>query len=423
MNCTNAGKCQCGAFQYHDYSTLTCKPQKSFNVSCSVDFNCRVDKYLGCYNGYCSCIPQIPTWSYGFDSCIISATYDKPCYSTTDCKNTSNLVCNDGTYTCVCPTRTKTGKCDCIRAVGNEYYWDWADNCRVARSFNQTCFGTGFDYMCKTMTEGTYCASSGLCSCQNKYYFNFISSTCQSQLMVNKPCTQSDACRTDLGLTCQFGVCLCNEPTKFWSSVSGQCIFYSIYSQGCSSSSECKPGTGLSCRTSTSILTCSCPTGLGLKTCDCPPRTDNNEYYWDGSSCVLAGYYGDKCMANYQCQTIKGFVCSGNICQCPTNAIWKSHTAYCLVLTCPGGGFLKGPTIQQIGSSYYCFSVVVGDCESKGYQKLGAAEYQTAINTLQPFPDKTFIYVPVCLWYSGYSIVGHTCHYGHHNSACQVQIA
>jgi hypothetical protein len=135
MNCTNAGMCQCGAFEYHDLATLTCKPQKSFNQSCSLDFNCRVDKYLGCYNGYCTCIPLYPTWSYGFDKCIISATYTELCYSTTDCRNSSNLVCNDGTYTCICPTKTLKGKCDCIRTVGNEYYWDLASNCKVVRYY------------------------------------------------------------------------------------------------------------------------------------------------------------------------------------------------------------------------------------------------------------------------------------------------
>lgn len=335
MTCTSLGICKCGAFEYHDYSTLTCKPQKSFNVSCSVEYNCRVDKYLNCSNGFCSCITQFPVWSYGYDKCIIPKNYTEKCFSTNDCNANKNLICNDATYNCTCPTNTAIGQCDCVREVGNENYWD-GSSCTPAIAYSQSCTSS---YMCKTMTEGTYCDGTGKCKCKTNYYYSFTTFSCQSQLTVNKACTQGDACLSIYGLSCQLGVCLCDEASQFWNTLLNpkKCVPYFTYGGGvCTSSSQCS--SNLICRSNSIGSTCGCPTSLGLGVCDCTPRVDNSEFYWNYSTskCTLAGYYGDSCSVSYQCQTIKGLACRSGICQCPSaNSMWKSHTAQCV--SCPSG--------------------------------------------------------------------------------------
>jgi hypothetical protein len=54
------------------------------------------------------------------------------------------------------------------------------------------------------------------------------------QLTEGKACVDADACRSDLGLTCQNGTCKCNS-TQFWSSTSstsGICINFYSHNQG-----------------------------------------------------------------------------------------------------------------------------------------------------------------------------------------------
>ena len=347
MTCTTM--CQCDTYQYHNISTLTCVPQKTFNKNCNVDFNCRVDKYLQCSNSTCQCIPEYPMWSYGYDKCIVPHTYSEPCYSTTDCQSSQNLVCNDGTYACTCPTKLKNGYCDCVRSVSNEYFWD-GTTCQKAHSYNQPCTGS---FMCMTMTEGTYCNSTyGICKCNSLYYYSYKTLSCQSQVSVNQACTQFDACRTDLGLICQLGVCLCNSTIQFWSV--SKCINYYTYNQGiCSSNSQC--AGNLICRLSGT--SCTCPTAVAIGFCDCPPRSANSEYYWNSatSTCTPAGYYNDPCSATYQCQYItKSLVCSGGKCICGGTSFW-GEAGTCI--SCAAGwvysrGFcFKAANYPKAGSS------------------------------------------------------------------------
>ena len=89
-----------------------------------------------------------------------------------------------------------------------------------AKELNMACSNTSTTYECQTVTQGTECIKIGTtttCQCANLKYFNTIDKKCQDQLLNDKRCTQPDACRNDLGLSCQNGVCLCNQ-NQFWNA-------------------------------------------------------------------------------------------------------------------------------------------------------------------------------------------------------------
>ncbi len=182
MTCTSNNICQCSAYKYHTLSTLTCTNQQVYNGYCSVDFNCRVDKYLQCQNGLCQCISAYPLWSNGYQTCIIPKTYNQYCYSGSDCNSSLNLVCHDGTQSCICPTNITNNYCDCPRSANNEYYWNGL-NCVKAKAYGATCYN---DYECQTMTFSLSCSTTlHTCVCSsNTVYAPSLSScvTCLSGL-------------------------------------------------------------------------------------------------------------------------------------------------------------------------------------------------------------------------------------------------
>jgi hypothetical protein len=331
MNCTINGICQCGAgsYQYHDTLTLTCLPQQFWNNgSCSVDFNCRSDLYLSCQNGVCQCIPAFPKWSNSYLKCVVPKTYNQNCLMNSDCDSSLNLVCHDGTQNCSCPVNINNNYCDCIRNATHEYYWNGI-SCVSSLNFNQTCSNSSTNFMCKTLSEGTLCksiASSYKCICPSLMFYNYISLKCIEQLLNNNTCTVLDACRNDLGLNCENGICQCNS-TQFWNA--SACVNYYSYNQGsCSGNSQCI--SNLICKTSG--VSCLCPTSVSNNKCDCQARILNNEQYWNGSQCIVAGKYGDFCTNDYQCQILTlSLICDtlNKICIC-SNSIYDASTQTCI---------------------------------------------------------------------------------------------
>ena len=212
MSCTSNKICQCGSFQYHDYPILTCLDQNNHGGSCAVDYNCRVDKYLQCKNGSCLCIPAYPLWSDGYGQCIVPKSYNQYCYNLPDCNSALGLVCHDGTQNCTCPSTISNNYCDCPRIINNEYYWNGI-TCTRALGYNKTCSNTASSYMCKTLTEGTICSGPFpyICKCPTLQYYNIVTKKCETQLLNDFICIAADACRIDLGLSCQSGVCKCEK--------------------------------------------------------------------------------------------------------------------------------------------------------------------------------------------------------------------
>ena len=179
MTCTSNIICQCSAYQYYTLNTLTCTNQQIYNGYCSVDFNCRVDKYLKCQNGLCQCISTY-TWSYGYQKCIIPATYNQYCYSSSDCNSALNLICHDGLQSCICPTNILNNYCDCPRSLNNEYYWNGLA-CVRAKVYGASCYN---DFECQTLTLSLSCSTSThtcICSTNTVYSSALVSCvTCLS---------------------------------------------------------------------------------------------------------------------------------------------------------------------------------------------------------------------------------------------------
>lgn len=177
MTCTANNICQCSSYQYHNFSALTCIDQQSYNGYCSVDFNCRVDKYLQCRNGLCQCVSPYSLWSNGYGTCIVPKTYNQYCFSSSDCDSTLNLKCHDGTENCVCPTNVNNNYCDCLRSVNNEYYWNGL-NCIQAGGYGDSCTN---DYNCQTLTYSLTCSTTThTCGCSSNMVFNNIIGSCVS---------------------------------------------------------------------------------------------------------------------------------------------------------------------------------------------------------------------------------------------------
>ena len=168
MTCTSFNICQCGAFEYHNFETLTCSPQQSINRDCSVDFNCRVDKYLECIKKTCQCNSTTQFWSG--TACVNYHTYNTAnCKSDSECNyNETGLICRTSGESCDCPDTVGIGYCDCEhRALDNEYYWN-GSQCVDAGLYGDACTN---NYQCQELTNLVTCDSStNKCKCSEGIY-------------------------------------------------------------------------------------------------------------------------------------------------------------------------------------------------------------------------------------------------------------
>lgn len=61
-------------------------------------------------------------------------------------------------------------------------------------------------------------------------------------------------------------------------------------------------------------------------------RSLNNEYYWNGSYCIIAGAHGAACTANYECQVLtRSLTCdiTTRTCVC-ANGLWSAASNTCV---------------------------------------------------------------------------------------------
>jgi hypothetical protein len=191
---------------YYDISIHDCLPQKLNSNSCLSAIECRNDLGLSCQNGTCLCDTKTLIWSNILNKCVVPATYTELCNQTVNCDTSKSLKCNNGLTNCSCPHKLASGQCDCVREDKNEFFWNGI-TCAAAYGFNESCSNYSTSYMCKTMTEGTICSgpSQYKCLCPSLQYYRVSTSKCEDQLSNTISCTQNDACRSDLGLSCKVG--------------------------------------------------------------------------------------------------------------------------------------------------------------------------------------------------------------------------
>jgi hypothetical protein len=340
-------KCECPLLQYYRALTSKCEDQLTNNFSCSQNDACGSDLGLSCQVGICQCDGSIQFWTGSI--CKNYYTYnDGSCANDNQCNG--NLICKTS-GSCNCPIGVSNAYCDCPNRVsGNEYFWDASTStCTVANGYNQTCSNALSSYMCKTLTEGTQCLgpSPFKCKCASLQYYNFQTKKCESQRTESETCTQADACRSDLGLSCPIGICECDATIQFWTGTI--CKDYYTYNDGsCANDNQCIGN--LICKTSGS---CKCPLSVSNAYCDCPNRVYGNEYYWNGATCVLAAVYGKSCIADYTCQYLtQGTECISGKCTCSSPSIWSLSKC----VSCASGWYYAGGSCYKFSHTYPCYS-------------------------------------------------------------------
>ena len=186
---------------------------------------------LMCTTGSCSCNLTSQYWDGS--KCLTFLSYNTACSAalgvntnSTLCKNT--LSCRTNGSSCNCPSTVSVGYCDCPpRSYGAEYYWD-GSYCVPALPVNGAICSK--NYMCQYLTQNTACIN-GACKCIALQYFNLNHSKCEDMIDTsNLTCFQVDACRSDLGLSCQGNLCQCNASVQFWNG--SMCIDFFSYNQG-----------------------------------------------------------------------------------------------------------------------------------------------------------------------------------------------
>ena len=191
-----------------------------------------------CLSSICttgSCLCNLTSQYWDGSNCLTFLSYNTACSAalgvntnSTVCKNTLN--CRTNGSSCNCPSTVSVGYCDCPpRSYGVENYWD-GSYCVNAQPVNAVC---SKNYMCQYLTQNTACIN-GACKCIALQYFNLNHSKCEDMIDTgNLTCFQVDACRSDLGLSCQGNLCQCNASVQFWNG--SICIDFFISNLTCPS--------------------------------------------------------------------------------------------------------------------------------------------------------------------------------------------
>jgi hypothetical protein len=314
---------------------MSCNNQTLLNTSCTVSNQCRIDKGLLCQSGTCLCDSSKPVWSSILSQCIKKYNYGETnCTADTDCVSGLQLKCVTNTNsTCNCPNTSQMAMCDCSKTYGNEYYWN-GTSCTLALSYGQPCTN---DYMCRTLTEGTFC--NGTCTCETNSHFNSSNycETCPTDWsFVNDICyyifNSPLLCWAQAQLVCSnyggkliqfsnstilYSISSLLNATSYWVGARGYpngggcgtgCPIQWFPTGGCDScgvggNSSCTIG----CSSSSCISTCVCSSSK----CGCGTNTTALNWCGGGSSSdhCLAYRKSTNCFINDPCTNTQAFIC------------------------------------------------------------------------------------------------------------------
>jgi hypothetical protein len=137
-----------------------------------------------------------------FSLSALKKNYNLSCTHSVECNNFEGLHCQTTPNKCNCPSTSFIGMCDCERDLLNEFFWN-GTQCTGASSHGEPCLNVGMDYMCKTLTEGTVCATNSTsftCQCISSQYFD--GTKCIDKLSFNGTCSSNLMCLDLVGLSC-----------------------------------------------------------------------------------------------------------------------------------------------------------------------------------------------------------------------------
>jgi hypothetical protein len=338
--------CQCPADHYYKNK---CYTLKGYNEYCKKENECKKD--LICFNGKCVC-EQIRYWT-GI-KCDLKSSYGESC-DRKKCNEHLMLTCDPSLRMCTCNSsrfwsgeacyRKRTNGEICFKlSACREYkglmcvrntclcnethqYFD-GSICRDKRKENETCT---FDFEC--LGNMTCISSNNACNCPSNYYFNESILSCVPKTQNNTVCFTDWTCRTDLGLSCQAGLCQCSL-LQFWYQ--NKCSDPLNYSNaGCTSDSHCLSSLGLICNGYSANNPCNCPSASTVGMCDCPFQ-NGNEMYWNGTQCVQRLDENEICDQQLSYQCLSGLKCDkcSKVCinESKCSSGWVQYFGRCYLL-------------------------------------------------------------------------------------------
>jgi hypothetical protein len=145
-------------------------------------------------------------------------TQSDRCNTTIECLDNVGLVCSRDEKS----FNSKTNKkCECIKEIGNENYWD-NGKCHKAKEISH--LGCMNNEWCQTLTQGTFCNKTNKkCECikeiGNENYWDKLHGKCISASVYNKTCHYDSQCQTHTQQTvCNKSILICDcSPDKYWN--------------------------------------------------------------------------------------------------------------------------------------------------------------------------------------------------------------
>ena len=168
--------------------------------------------------------------------------------------------------------------------------------------------------------------------CDKLQYYDTAQKSCVNKLINGKVCLDTSNCRSDLGLSCQSKICLCDTSKQFWNRTA--CMnFFTYNSETCTDTSECL--SPMVCKLSGT--SCSCPATVSNSKCDCSLRAVRKEYYNSGKTCIMASVYGQSCSQNYTCQYLTEKTYCNGTCRCKSKEYFNTAKNICETLVSING--------------------------------------------------------------------------------------
>lgn len=352
----NTGTCVCATLFYFNPTTATCVARKANGVACTYNYECIEVYNFQCISSICQCNTQTMFLNSTINQCQYLKTPFSLCSSSSEC--ITNSACSNST------PLSNIGFSRCLCSSG--YWYNSANGvCEQQKPAGASCT---VDFEC---VSGAYCAKlstgANICACDSKLY-NYNGQCNFKYQGYMTSCSLIDQCNLNQNnLRCISGSCRCDSTSEYWDAYALKCSLLKTYGQTCITASDCISsltctypaaaiggnrkacicpsglyfdwitGTCLASKSYNSIcnaraecvnpdtMVCSTQNGGTTKRCLCAP----NLGYQSGTTCVMKKSRSSLCSNSFECQEYLGFVCTGSVCNCPSNTLYNSLSGAC----------------------------------------------------------------------------------------------